>query len=118
MTKQTQTEKMVDLSRARDILNGYAEDIKTAKGLVLISTDYGKGVTDYLRVTVAGVDSSGKVQTAHLTWAISKALGYTLKDRNGYWFLAIGGGGYSKADEIARDLARFYGIDRVRYEQI
>ena len=117
MTTLTQAEKMADLSRARDLLNGYADDIKSEKALVLISVDYGKGVTDYLRVAIAGTDSTGKVQTGHLTWAIAKALGYTLKSRNGYWFLAISGGGYSKSDEIARHLAIYYGIDRVRYEQ-
>ena len=114
---QTKAEKLADLARGVDILNVHAEEIRSGNALVLISTEYGKGVTDYLRASVVYTDKDGTTQRSHLTWAIAKALGYSLRDRNGYWFISISGGGYSKADEIARSLANFYGIDRVRYEQ-
>lgn len=110
----TNTKKQ-DLEHAEAILNGYAEDFKDGSALLLISQDYGKGLTDYLRVSVASY-KDGKVEAGYLTWAVAKVFGYSLRNRYGAHYLGISGYGYSKADEIARTVARFYGLDRVRYE--
>lgn len=110
----TKLEKQQDQKLAKDILDQHAN--KLENGLVLISQELGKGMTDYLRVQIVYPDNNGKIITSHLTWAMAKLFGYSLRDRSGYWALAISGGGYSKADELARSLAFFYGVDRVRYE--
>lgn len=112
----TKLEKQQDQQRAREILDLCAPHIQDGSALLLISQENGKGMTDYLRAKLAYTDSEGSTQTLHLTWAIAKALGYSLRDRSGYWYLAISGYGYSKADEIARSLAFLFGVSRVRYE--
>lgn len=111
----TKTEKRHDYEMALDILNNHASDVREGGALLLISQEIGKGVTDYYRVSLA-YRRNHEINQAHLTWAIAKALGFSLRDRNGYWHLAISGGGFSKPDEIARSLASFYGLERVRYE--
>jgi hypothetical protein len=113
----TTTEKQQDKAYAVDILTNLAGSIRDGKALVQISTEYGKGITDYLRVSIAYPNQAGEVQNAHLTWAIAKIFGYSLRDRNGRWYLAISGGGYSKAYEIANSLARYFQIERIRYEE-
>lgn len=112
----TKLEKKQDQERAREILNAYAPQVQEGSALLIISQDFGKGLTDYLRVALAYNDEKGNIQTAHLTWAVAQIFGYSLRDRNGRHYLAIGGYGYSKADEIARSLAMVYGVARVRYE--
>lgn len=116
MATLTKAEKLADQQRAKEILAQYASDIESGDYLLMITQELGKGLTDYLRVQIVYNNSDGKPSTSHLTWAISKALGYTLRDRNGYHYLAISGYGFSKADEIARSLAFIYGVDRIRYE--
>lgn len=117
MTTQTATEKRQDKQTALDILESVREQITNGNALLLINAELGKGATDYFRALLTYTNKEGRTDSAHLTWAISKAFGYSLKDRNGFWCLAIYGGGYSKSDEIARSLADYYGIDRVRYER-
>lgn len=114
----TTAEKLKDKALALDTLERYREEITSGRALLLISQELGKGMTDYLRISLSYQDDQGKAQLAHFTWAIAKQFGYTVRDRSGYWYLAISGYGYSKPDEIARDLASFYKIDRVRYETI
>jgi hypothetical protein len=117
MTTLTKKElKAEDQLRAREILLNYTAEIRDESALVLITQQMGKGETDYLRVQIAYIDKKQEVKTGHLTWAIAQIFGYSLRDINGYHFLAIGGGGYSKSDEIARSLAFFYDVARVRYE--
>ena len=116
MATQTKDEKKQDIERAKWIFDACHESIRTEKALLVISQEHGKGMTDYLRATLVYTDELGKVSTSHLTWALAKMFGYSLRDRNGYWYLAISGYGYSKADELARTLAHYYGIERVRYE--
>lgn len=116
MATLTKAEKKADQQRAREILDYYAPQIQDETALLLISQEIGKGLTDYLRVQLAYSDGRGNIQTAHLTWAIAQIFGYSLRDRNGYSYLAISGYGYSKPDEIARSLAMIYGVARVRYE--
>lgn len=113
----TTTEKRQDHEMARNILDNHKHDITEGGALVLISQELGKGSTDYFRVTLA-YRRNHLITHAHLTWAVAKALGYSLRDRSGYWFLAINGGGFSKPDEIARHLGDYYGLERVRYELI
>lgn len=117
MATMTKAERKADQERAKEILDFYAPQIQDETALLVISTEYGKGITDYLRVSLAYNDEKGRIQTAHLTWAIAQIFRYSLRDRNGRHYLAISGGGYSKADEIARSLAMVYGVARVRYEQ-
>jgi hypothetical protein len=112
----TKTEKLEDQERSLWILESVREEITSGNGLVSITTDYGKGITDYLRVSVF-YTKDGEVIQSHLTWAIAKQFGYSLRDRNGRWYLAISGGGYSKSYEIALSLARFYGVEKIRYEE-
>jgi hypothetical protein len=112
----TKTEQLQDQARALDILESVREEITSGSGLVSITTDYGKGITDYWRVSVF-YSKDGEVRQSHLTWAVAKQYGYSLRDRSGRWYLAISGGGYSKSYEIALSLARYYGIEKVRYEE-
>jgi hypothetical protein len=114
----TATQRKEDQDHATWILESVREGITSGKGLVSITTDYGKGTTDYLRVSVFNPDQDGQVRQSHLTWAIAKAMGYSLRDRNGRWYLAINGGGYSKSYEIATALANYYQVDdKIRYEE-
>ena len=113
----TATEKQQDQKLALDILEAHRKEITSGEALLLISAEIGKGSTDYFRALLTYQNKEGRTDSAHFTWAIAKALGYSLRDRSGYWYLAIGGGGFSKSDEIARSLANYYGIDRVRYER-
>lgn len=112
----TKLERQKDERLATDTLKNYADEVKSGNSLLLISQEIGKGLTDYLRISLAYADEEGYVKTAYLTWAFAKHWNYPLKDRNGYNYVAISGYGYSKADEIARYLAQFYGVDRIRYE--
>jgi hypothetical protein len=113
----TATEKKNQTKLALDTLEAHRKEITNGSALLLISAELGKGSTDYFRALLTYQNKNGQTDYAHLTWAISKALGYSLKDRAGYWYLAIKGGGYSKSDAIARSLADYYGIERVRYER-
>lgn len=115
--KQTTAEKREDEQRAREILETVREEITSGNALLLISAELGKGETDYLRALLTYTNKDGRTDYAHLTWAVAKLFEYSLRDRAGYWYIAMGGGGYSKPDEIARALANFYGIERVRYER-
>lgn len=114
---RTTAEKKQDTLLALDILESNRADITSGNGLVLMSAEYGKGVTDYFRVILAYTNKDGRTDYAHLTWAIAQICGYSLRDRGGYYFLAVGGGGYSKTDAIADSLARHYGMKRIRYER-
>lgn len=112
----TTKEKQEDKERALWILESVRGEIVSGNGLVSITTDYGKGITDYLRVSVF-YSKDGEVRQSHLTWAIAKQYEYSLRDRGGRWYIAISGGGYSKSYEIALSLAHYYGIEKIRYEE-
>lgn len=114
---KTAQEKREDFAIATDTLERYREEITSGSALVMFSFEAGKGLTDYLRVSLLFNNKENKILLANLTWAIGCALGYSLRDRSGYWFLAIRGYGFSKTDEVARALANYYGIDRIRYER-
>jgi hypothetical protein len=118
MTATTKNQKLADFNLACDSLEHFKEAFTQNGAMLLISADYGKGTTDYFRVTVAYTNPQGVIQTAHLTWAIAKAMGYSLRNRNGAHYLAINGGGFSKSFEIASSLATLYGVDSIRYELI
>jgi hypothetical protein len=117
MATLTAAEKRENKKTALDILESVRAEITSGNALLLINAELGKGQTDYFRALLTYQNKDGKTDYAHLTWAISKVFGYTLKDRNGFWCLAIGGGNYSKSDAIANDLAQYYRMDRVRYER-
>lgn len=118
----TTTEKKQDLAHAQAVLEQYRQEVESGNALFLISTEYGKGETDFLRVQIVYTEhdkekDTSKTNLSHLTWHIGKAFGYSLRERTGTrWYLAIRGGNFSKSDEIARTLANFYGVERVRYE--
>ena len=113
----TTAEKKQDLKIALDTLERYSADIVDGGALVLISEEYGKGETDYFRVFLT-YQGENKTELSHLTWAVAKVFGYTLRDRAGRWFIAMGGGGFSKSYEIARSLESYYKLDRIKYETI
>lgn len=112
----TATEKRQDREDALAVLEKYRQEVESGNALFLIHAEYGKGETDFFRVQIIYTDN-GKNHLSHLTWHIGKAFGYSLRERTGTrWYLAIRGGNFSKSDEIARTLANFYGVERVRYE--
>jgi hypothetical protein len=117
----TATERAQDLEHALYVLNNCGEHFRNG-GLLLVSAEYGTGETDYFRVSTVTDYTNHRDETSqgvsHLTWAVAIAFRYRLRDKNGRWHLAISGGGYSKPDEIARDLAEYYGLERLRYEII
>jgi hypothetical protein len=113
----TTAEKKQDLKIAYDTLERYAADIVSGGALVVISEEYGKGQTDYFRVFVS-YSGEQKTELSHLTWAVAKCFGYSLRDRAGRWYIAMGGGNYSKSYEIARTLESYYKLERIRYETI
>jgi hypothetical protein len=117
MATATVAERRNDERQATAILETYRNEITSGKALVSISTEYGKGTTDYLRVSIFYPNDKGEVAQSHLTWAIGKYFSYSLRDRAGKWYLAINGGGYSKSYEIALALARFYNVEKIRYEE-
>ena len=121
MTTTTAAERAADIERGKWILDELREHFRD-DGLLLVSANYGTGITDYFKVTTIQsnpIMKSGQ-SVWHLTWAMSKVFGYSLRVQRdyGYWELAIKGGGYSKPDELARSLAGYYGLERVRYELI
>lgn len=111
-------QRAADLASAAwtlDNLRGHFE----GGGLLLVSATYGSGATDYFRATAVVANPITGAQTVwNLTWAMAKMFGYSSRDRHGYWHLALGGGGYSKPYELARSLARYYGLDDLRYELV
>lgn len=116
MTVTTRAKNKADLDLAFSTLDNYKDDVVAGNVLLMISADYGTGVTDYFRVQMIFV-RDGKPENIHLTWAIAKFFGYRLRDKHGEWALAISGGGFSKQDEIARCFARFYGVSSIRWER-
>jgi hypothetical protein len=111
-------QKAQDFERGLELLGYLAENFRSGEARLVIGADYGKGLTDYFRVLAVYKDDAGRIQTANLTWAIAKVLGFSLRDRNGAWFLALNGGGYSKPFEIVRHLAGFYGVEGIRHESL
>lgn len=120
----TATEKRLDRERALATLEEYRQEVESGNALFLISTEYGKGETDFLRVQIVYTEDDkekdkSKTEISHLTWHTAKAFGYRLRDRNGgRWYIAMGGGGYSKSYEIALALADFYGVEQIRYNEM
>lgn len=104
----TTAEKKKDLETALQGLEAYRDEIVSGNALFIISTEYGKGDTDFLKVQLAYQNSKSEIELAHLTWHCAKAFGYRLKDRNGRWYLALGGGNYSKSYDIALTLGQYY----------
>ena len=116
----TTLKKRVDLTRAHWVLDsgavGVGEHFDNG-GLLLVSAHYGKSTTDYFKIVIVSSDHMPQL-VSDLTWAYAKVFGYALREVAGYWQLAIDGGGIDKADEIARTLAQYYGLERVRYQRI
>lgn len=112
----TKEDQLADLESAQWILDRQREHFE-AGGLLLVSTDYGTGLTDYLKVS-AVITENGRQIALSLTWAMAKVFGYRLRDRNGYWHLAVSGYGYSKEDQLARELANYYGLARILHTTI
>jgi hypothetical protein len=113
----TATDKKADIATALDTLERYREEITSGNALLIITAEIGKGQTDYFRALLTYTNKDGRTDSAHLTWAMAKLFGYSLRDRGGYWYLAIGGGGYSKTDAIAYSLGNYFNIERIRYER-
>jgi hypothetical protein len=115
MTKTEERQKSVKL--ANDTLEQLRSYVKNDEVLFLVSMELGKGHTDYLRVMATYKGENGP-RMSHLTWQVGKAFDYSLRDRKGRWYLALDGGNFDKPDEIARCLAYFYNVERLKYEVI
>ena len=113
LTRKEQRRK--DLERATFVMDRTRESI-AAGCPVLIVPEYGSGQTDYFRVSI--VTTGERPVVLSLTWAIGQLYGYALRDKGNGWHLAISGGNFSKPDQLARDLAAYYGLERIRYELI
>ena len=107
--------KKQDIKIGNDILESLRAHVQNGDVLFLVTMELGKGHTDYLRVMATYKGDYGPT-ISHLAWAMAKVFDYSLRDRSGRWYLALGGGNYSKADELARSLALFYGVERLPYE--
>lgn len=118
MAKQTSFEKTQDRITALASLESLRGSVEKGEGVLLISADFGKGETDFFKLSFVSNDAHGRVYVSHITWALAKVAGYRLADRKGSWFIGIGGGNFSKFDEIADTLARFYGVASVRWERV
>lgn len=113
----TTAERKQNQQQALDTLETLRETLTAPSALLIISADWGKSSTDYFRVAVPSVDTYSKQgYLSHLTWAFAIHFGYRLREKNGRNYFAINGGNFSKPDEIARTLASFYGVERIRYE--
>ena len=104
----TTAEKKKDLEIALQGLEAYRDEIVSGHALFIISTEYGKGQTDFLKVQLAYQNDQLEIELANLTWHCAKAFGYRLKEKGGRWYLALGGGGYSKSYDIALALGQYY----------
>jgi len=110
--------KREDLQRAHYLLDTAVIGIRehlSAGGLLLVSAHYGKSITDYYRLAIVSSDHMPQ-RIHHLTWAFSQVFGYRLREIAGRDYLAVSGGGFSKADELADTLARYYGLERIWHE--
>jgi hypothetical protein len=124
LTNQPKGKKMTTATKARteqasalETLENLRDTLSAKNAFLVISQQLGKGDTDYFRIATPRTDNySGFGYLSEITWHIGKAFGYRLTDKSGKWFLAVNGGGFSKPDEIARTLANFYGVERIRYE--
>lgn len=112
----TKAETLKDLEHARAILDGAREHLGSG-GLLLFEIDYGTGLTDYLRAVTIQNGYNRQLVT-HLTWAMAKVFGYSLRYKAGNRHLAISGYGYSKQDQLSRELANYYGLDRILHDTI
>jgi hypothetical protein len=119
MTTLAQAQKLANLERAHETLDRQREHFRTG-GLLLVSTDYGSGLNDYLKLSTVITDNAftGRQIALSLTWALSTALGYSLRQRNGQAHLAINGYGFNKADQVARELANYYDLARILHDEI
>ena len=80
-------------------------------------TDYGRGMTDYVRVFVIGTSSDGCDREIHeLTWLVARATDGAFSDRG----LPFGGGNYSKALEAFCGACRAAGVaaDQSRWRKL
>jgi hypothetical protein len=114
ITKET---KLLNATRAAEILGYYRDELVTGNAILAISQETSSGLTDYLRVTIAYTED-GIVKLAGLSWELGQVLGYRIADRAGQYCLALGGGFYSKPLDVAVNLARYYGVNdyAIRYE--
>jgi hypothetical protein len=101
------TKRELQAATARE-LSYWREGIAAGNVQVIISEEPGTGLTDYFRVLFVEIGTGAQFP---VTWHLTQALGYALRDRRGRYYLAISGGGFSKPLDIAITLARFYGLE-------
>lgn len=112
----TKAETAAQLETAHLILDRLRDHFRDG-GILFVSQELGTGQTDYLKV-FAVIPGPGMQIVSNLTWAIAQVFGYKLRDRSGYWHLAINGGNFSKPGEVARLLQNYYGLSDLNHATI
>jgi hypothetical protein len=79
-------------------------------------TDYGKGLTDYVRVYVVGTDHKDRAEIQDVTYFAARAMEDRLTERG----IPFGGGGYSKGLDCFIGVCRVIGqpADQGRWREI
>jgi hypothetical protein len=78
----------------------YLADAVKPSTVIYTRLSPGAGETDYIEVFIA--PRKGAIR--NMTWQVAKACGLRVKDRQGKWFIPMGGGGYSKGLQVYLDI--------------
>lgn len=97
MTTWTEPESKFD---SQERQQGYLSERIKPSTVIYTMLEPGRGETDYVRVFVA--PRKGAIRD--ITWMVAKACGLRVKDREGRWFIPMGGGGYSKGLQVYLDI--------------
>lgn len=110
-------EKQQRFETAKHQLDGWAPMVK-GRHLLLISQRNGTGLTSYMKAVLLWTNKHGTIERTELQWALAVVFGYTVKDLDGSYHLAMSGYGYDKRYEIVRLLENYYGIAGMNYGRV
>lgn len=103
------TKKQIERAEAVANLKEWSAEILAPSSLLELSTEYTRGMTDYVTVKLFYV-KDGRGYVANLGYNVARACGY--RQRANSHQLALGGGGYSKSYDVALAMFRALGVDR------